>query len=448
MRRAHFIIPISVFIHLVIINTTLYLLTPETYVNLFSILYINLSWLITAYALNYYPTARKEKFLTNIHKVIQLYVIFGLAYFALFGFRQLPTPNLEDQFYIYGTICAGLMIYRILFYFARERYRSRGGNFVSVVVVGRDKNLKKIRRIFDEPELGYRYKGYFDNNNSYSPTYLGPITQFYEYIKEGEVDEIYCMVSRLTKDEIRELIHFADNNFKKIKIIPDNKEIYSRGMSLELYDTIPVLNLRKLPLDTDYAKFTKRFFDLVFSFLVILFILSWLTPLMYILIKAESKGPLFFRQKRHGFNKQPFWCYKFRSMKDNKEANTKMMVKGDKRVTKIGAFLRKTSLDELPQFFNVFLGDMSVVGPRPHMESQSDHYIASIDKYLVRHYVKPGITGLAQIRGFRGEIVEHSDIINRTKLDVFYVEKWSLRLDLSIIYYTVVNVLRGEDKAY
>ena len=135
-------------------------------------------------------------------------------------------------------------------------------------------------------------------------------------------------------------------------------------------------------------------------------------------------------------------------MKDNKEANTKMMVKGDKRVTKIGAFLRKTSLDELPQFFNVFLGDMSVVGPRPHMESQSDHYIASIDKYLVRHYVKPGITGLAQIRGFRGEIVEHSDIINRTKLDVFYVEKWSLRLDLSIIYYTVVNVLRGEDKAY
>lgn len=448
MRRSYLIIPISVIIHLLIINASLYLLTPDTYVDLFSIVYVNASWLITAYALNYYPTARKERFLTNIHKVFQLYIIFGLAYFALFTFKGLSPLEIKDQFYIFGTICAGLMIYRIIFYFTRDRYRSSGGNFASVVVIGRDKNLKKIRRVFDEPDLGYRYVGYFDNVKSYSPTYLGSIEEFFNFALEGEVDEIYCMASRLSKDEIRRLIHYADNHFKKIKIIPDNKEIYTRGMSFELYDTIPVLNLRKLPLDTDYAKISKRAFDLLFSFLVILCILSWLTPLMYALIKLESKGPLFFRQKRHGFNKEPFWCYKFRSMRDNKEANTKMMVKGDKRVTKIGAFLRRTSLDELPQFFNVFLGDMSVVGPRPHMESQSDHYIASIDKYLVRHYVKPGITGLAQIRGFRGEIVENSDIINRTKLDIFYVEKWSLRLDLTIIYYTVVNVLRGEDKAY
>lgn len=189
-------------------------------------------------------------------------------------------------------------------------------------------------------------------------------------------------------------------------------------------------------------------FDILFSGIVILFVLSWLTPLLYILIKFESRGPLFFKQSRHGFNKEPFYCYKFRSMAVNLDADLLMNTKNDVRVTRIGKFLRKTSLDELPQFFNVFMGDMSVVGPRPHMEVHTTEYGASVDKYFVRHFAKPGVTGLAQIKGYRGEIVQRSDIVNRVRMDIFYLEKWSPLLDLKIIYATVANAMVGEEKAY
>ncbi|HBT10982.1 MAG TPA: undecaprenyl-phosphate glucose phosphotransferase, partial [Leeuwenhoekiella sp.] len=176
--------------------------------------------------------------------------------------------------------------------------------------------------------------------------------------------------------------------------------------------------------------------------------LSWLSPIVYLLQRFDSNEPLFFKQKRHGVNRKVFWCYKFRSMATTADADTKMMTKDDKRVTKLGRILRKTSIDELPQFYNVLLGNMSVVGPRPHMEVHTEKYQVSVDKYLVRHFVKPGITGLAQIKGYRGEIVEQSDIINRTRLDVFYVEKWSLFFDCKIIFKTVLNAVQGEEKAY
>jgi putative colanic acid biosynthesis UDP-glucose lipid carrier transferase len=192
----------------------------------------------------------------------------------------------------------------------------------------------------------------------------------------------------------------------------------------------------------------KRLFDIVFSSLVILLILSWLTPLLYILIKLESKGPLFFKQSRHGYNKKTFFCYKFRSMTVNCDADKVMNTKNDMRVTRIGKFMRKTSLDELPQFFNVFLGNMSVVGPRPHMEVHTSEYGASVDKYLVRHFAKPGVTGLAQIKGYRGEIIQPSDMVNRVRMDIFYLEKWSPLLDFKIVYATVVNAVVGEEKAY
>tara|TARA_R110002020_G_scaffold85914_1_gene211661 strand:- start:100569 stop:101912 length:1344 start_codon:yes stop_codon:yes gene_type:complete len=447
MKRSALIIPLSILAHLAIINTTLYLLTPETYLEFSSIIYYNLSWVLIAVLFNFYPTARKETFYTNLHKPVQQFFIYGLGYFAWLGFKQIDY-NPIYQLYVIFILYVGLTAYRWLFYSFIKFYRSEGGNSVNVIVVGRDRKLKKIRSIFDRSEFGYRYMGYFDNVQSKSKTYLGPISNSFSYILENDIDEVYCMVSRLTYEELQELIHFADNNLKKLKIIPDNKEIYTRAMNVELYGTVPVFNLRKMPLDTGYGKYAKRAFDLVFSSFVIIFLLSWLTPLIFIIMNIESRGPLFFRQKRHGFNKEPFWCYKFRSMTSNDEANSKMSSKDDNRITRIGKILRKTSIDELPQFYNVFFGDMSVVGPRPHMEAHTRKYENSVDKYLVRHFVKPGITGLAQIRGYRGEILDDSDIINRVRLDIFYLEKWSVQLDLKIIYYTVVNAIRGEEKAY
>ena len=435
-------------VHLAIINIVLYLMTPDTYLYIWNILYYNTSWLIIAYALNFYPTRRKERFFTHLPKLLQQYIIFGLSYFAFMAFRKLDPVLIDLQVEVFFTICFCLVLTRIAFFELRRRYRLYGGNFTNVVVIGRDGNLKKLHEVFEEPDLGYRYQGYFDNKKSKSPNYLGEFQDSLPYILENDIDEIYCMVSQLEQHEIRTLIQFADNNFKKLKIVPDNKEIYTRAMSIELYDTLPVLNLRELPLDKEYKRAIKRGFDIVFSSLVILFILSWLAPFMFILMKFDSKGALFFRQQRHGVNRKVFWCYKFRSMTINGDGDRKMATRNDMRITKLGRFLRKTSLDELPQFYNVFLGHMSVVGPRPHMVFHTDEYEHSVDKYLVRHYVKPGITGLAQVKGFRGEIVRKMDIINRVRMDIFYVEKWSLLMDIKIIGQTIKNVIYGEEKAY
>ncbi len=448
MQKSVFIIPISIFIHLMIINGCLFLFIPEIYLNVNNIFYYNFSWLIITYSLNFYPTGRKERFMTNFPKLLQLFVVYGLAYFALLGVVQQEQYSFNHHISVYVIIILLLFLYRLMFYWMRSRYRLEGGNFRNVMVVGRDKNLKKIRKVFDEPDLGYRYLGYFDNIPSTSPTYLGTIENCFKYAVSNQVDEIYCMVSKLTHDELKNLITFADNNLKKLKIIPDNKEIFTRAMSIELYDNVPVLNMRRTPIEGQYARIVKRTFDLVFSSLVILFLLSWITPILYILIKLESPGPLYFKQERNGVNCKVFCCHKFRSMTVSSDAHTTMATKNDARVTKIGKFLRKTSLDELPQFIDVFLGHMSVVGPRPHMQRHTTEYGSSVDKYLVRHFAKPGITGLAQIKGYRGEIIQKTDIINRVRLDIFYLEKWSLLLDLSIIYQTILNAVKGEEKAY
>jgi len=448
LRLSNYIVPVSVCVHLLLINGIFGFFVPETYLNPWAIAYFNSSWLISTYWLNFYPTSRKERFKDHFSRFIQLLLVFGLAYFAWFGYRRAGDVAASNQFFTLGVLYVCLTIYRACFFWARSTYRERGGNQVNVVVIGRDRNLKKIRSVFDEEDLGYRYQGYFDNHHSKSLTYLGKIEECFRYILEHDIDQIFCTVSRLSQPELLNLIAFADNNLKKLKIIPDNKEIFTRAMTIELYRSVPVLNMRGLPLETPWAKVSKRVFDVVFALVVVVGVLSWLSPLIFILQRFDSNEPLFFKQKRHGVNRKVFWCYKFRSMTTTADADTKMMTKNDKRVTKLGRILRSTSIDELPQFYNVLLGCMSVVGPRPHMELHTEKYQTSVDKYLVRHFVKPGITGLAQIKGYRGEIVAQSDIVNRTRLDIFYVEKWSLWLDVKIILKTIMNALKGEEKAY
>ena len=448
MKRSYFLIPLSLLFHITTINLTLYLFTPETYRHGFSILYYNIAWLLVTYSINFYPTARREGFVTNVQNFLLLFVLYGLFFFASFTILGEQPYRPSYLAFVYSIICLALTLFRLFFYWARNLYRVKGFNNVRAVVIGRDKNLKKLRRVFDTAEYGYKYMGYFDNYKSGSPTYLGDIQSSFKYIFENNIEEVYCIASRLSKDEIQHLMKIADNSLKRIKIIPDNKELYSRAMSIELYGAVPILNLRASPLDLEYANIVKRVFDIVFSSLVIVFVLSWLTILVYILMKFDSKGPLFFKQKRHGVNRDTFWCYKFRSMTKSEESDTQMATKNDMRITRLGRILRKTSIDELPQFFNVLKGDMSVVGPRPHMQVHTEQYETSVDKYLVRHFLKPGITGLAQVKGYRGEIIEKSDIINRVKYDIFYMEKWSVQLDFRIVYLTVLNALRGEERAY
>ncbi|CAH8293079.1 putative colanic acid biosynthesis UDP-glucose lipid carrier transferase [Mariniflexile fucanivorans] len=445
---SNLIIPLTAVVHLIIINGVLWLFTPEIYLNFWAFVYYNTSWLVIAHHLNFYPTGRREVFMTNIRRLAYLFAIYGFAYFSWFAVAGITVTSLYYYIFVYGLICFCITAYRFVFYMFVSHYRLKGGNYVNVVVIGRDKNLKKIRRIFDHPQFGYRYHGFFDDGPSGSPTYHGPVMGCFKYILENRIDEVYCTAAKLSKDQLQNLINFADNNLIKLKIIPDNKDIFTRSMSIEQYDNIPVLKLRTVPLETEFSMVVKRAFDVVFSSFVIITLLSWLIPLLYILIKLESPGPLFFKQKRHGLNRHAFWCIKFRSMANNADSDSKMATKNDMRITKIGRIIRKTSIDELPQFLNVFMGDMSVVGPRPHMEKHTADYEISVDKYLVRHFVKPGITGLAQVQGYRGEISTPSDILNRIRLDILYVEKWSLWLDLKIIFKTVVNAVMGEEKAY
>ena len=189
-------------------------------------------------------------------------------------------------------------------------------------------------------------------------------------------------------------------------------------------------------------------FDITFSLVVIIGVLSWLTPILGLIIKIESKGPIFFKQKRNGLDYKEFYCFKFRSMRPNPEAHLHQIKKNDPRVTRIGKIIRKTSIDELPQFINVLKGDMSVVGPRPHMVSHTHMYAEKIDKFMVRHFIKPGITGLAQVSGFRGEVEDDNFITNRVKYDIFYLENWSIIMDLRIVIKTVIDALAGDEKAY
>ncbi|TDT46705.1 putative colanic acid biosynthesis UDP-glucose lipid carrier transferase [Maribacter spongiicola] len=447
-RNSDFIVPISIFLHLCIINGVLFILTPETYLNVFNIAYYNFSWLFIAFILNYYTTERKELFFTRFHKIIQILFVYFLAYFALFAILDESVPSVQYQYLVYAILAICLICYRVLFFWVRGKFRVIGRNSVKVIVLGRDRNLKKIRKVFDNPTFGYHYAGYFSDRDSKSLTYLGQINESFGYILNYDIDIIYCVASNFSEEELKNFVNFADNNLIRFKVILDDMDVFNRAMSVETYNNIPVLNLRNVPLDTEYARIIKRAFDIVFSSLVILLLLSWLTPILYILIKLDSPGDFYFKQLRHGYKRQTFWCYKYRSMTVNKESDSQMAKKGDMRVTRIGKFIRKTSIDELPQFINVFKGDMSIVGPRPHMVLHTSDYEKSVDKYLVRHFVKPGITGLAQIKGYRGEIINSSDIKNRTRLDIFYVERWSVGLDLHILFYTIYNVIKGEEKAY
>jgi len=365
--------------------------------------------------------------------------------YAFIGvFKQ---PNISRVELGYYVLCVFVLIsfFKFLIYILLNKYRSAfGGNNRDVIVIGDNDKTRQLIKIFtDKQEFGYNYRKQFSvKNEDFS------LQKCFNYIIENDIDEIYSSVAELSNKQINILSDFADNNLRELKFIPDNKEIYTKKLKYEYYDYIPILSFRNIPMQNPVNQVVKRGFDILFASGVIVFLLSWLTPIIAILIKLESKGPIFFKQSRNGFNYKEFSCYKFRSMTPNDDAHLQQATKGDMRITKVGAFIRKTSIDELPQFFNVLFGDMSVVGPRPHMVSHTNMYARKVDKFMVRHFVKPGITGLAQVSGMRGEIEEDKDIINRVKYDIFYIENWSILLDLKIVVQTFLNAVKGEEKAY
>ena len=261
------------------------------------------------------------------------------------------------------------------------------------------------------------------------------------------IKEVYVSLTTDRMGDVYHLLNEADKYCVRLKFVPD-LNYTSAPFNIEHMGEFPVISLRKEPLKNMNNRFKKRVFDIVFSSLVIIFILSWLYPILAAIIKIQSPGPVLFKQLRSGRDNIPFWCFKFRSMHANKHSDKQQASRNDSRITKIGKFMRRTSLDELPQFFNVLMGDMSVMGPRPHMLNHTEQYRTIIDKYMVRQFLKPGITGWAQVNGFRGETKEPILMEKRIQHDIWYMEHWSLMLDIKILFMTVINVLKGEENAY
>ena len=392
---------------------------------------------------------RYTRFLSLIRLLGSQFLLFILGYFAYFGIFK-EGVVVHNQFLILTSIIFSISSIKFLWLLFLKKYRAVGNNFRTTVVVGLDDSSKNIIKLFkSKSNLGYKYLGFFSRKDSENNECLGDLNDFFNYVTENSVDEIYCSLPSLKKNQIKEINKFAIEKNIGLKLIPNSSELYSKNQSIEYYDdALMVLNVNKLPFEFSENFYIKRIFDIFFSLFVCVFVLSWLWPILWFFVKFESKGPLLFKQGREGIKGKEFTCYKFRSMTLNKDADKVHATKNDARVTKVGAFLRKTSMDELPQFINVLFGDMSVVGPRPHLESLSLEYQKDVDDYLKRHIVKPGITGLAQVSGYRGEIKKAADIKNRVRLDIFYIENWSFFLDIKIIIKTVLNLFKGEEKAY
>ena len=444
-RYSGFLKPFSYIMDLAIINAAVFLFEINiTDVYLFA-LYSSVFWVLIAVWNDFYEVQRYTKIIQVINLIFRQLIVYSIILYAFIGFFKQPNISRLALGQYLAFVFFIITFFKFLVYYLLNRYRvALGGNLRNVVVIGDTEKARQLVTIFNKRlEFGFKCKKQFlVKGEDFS------LQNSISYIVENNIDEIYASIGDLSNKQINRLIDFADNNLKELKFIPDNKEIFAKKLKYEYYDYIPIISLRDIPLKAPVNKFVKRLFDVLFSSAVIIFLLSWLTPLLAILIKLESKGPVFFKQARNGFNYEEFDCYKFRSMIPNEKAHLYQVSKNDSRITKVGSFMRKTSIDELPQFFNVLFGDMSVVGPRPHMVSHTNMYAESVDKFMVRHFVKPGITGLAQISGFRGEVETDKDIINRVKYDIFYIENWSILLDIKIAFQTFLNAIKGEEKAY
>jgi putative colanic acid biosynthesis UDP-glucose lipid carrier transferase len=337
-----------------------------------------------------------------------------------------------------------MLTYRLFVNFILGRYRSYGGNILKCMIVGVNSHgLDLYNEILKYPELGYRTKGIYGFKKKFSKEklnipFLGKVIELTDDIFKN-YDMIFFSEKLSSKAQLY-LLSKADEFNLKANVIPDLVEYDFNNFFISKIESVPFININKLPLDSLYNKFLKRTFDIIFSLLISIFFLSWMIPIFGLIIKISSKGPIFFIQNREGYKGVFFKCIKFRTMVVNSDSDSKWADDNDKRLTTIGKFLRLTALDEMPQFINVLLGEMSVVGPRPHPINLNKEYVSKINMFNKRHRFKPGITGLAQSKGFSGFITGLNDMRDRVKMDVFYFKNWSLILDFKIVLITAYKM--------
>lgn len=411
-----------------------------------------LAWILASLFNNSYDYRRLQRFMPFLKGLVStLFIHLFIVSFYIVSFKEaIISRNFLFYSYILGVIT--LIGFRGILIIGYNYYNNVTYNIRKIAVVGSDSSISDIFHHFDSKNTTvYRFLEHIDPKLSQIERDIlvrETIEELKAFCLREQVNEIYLSISLASEELIEEMSDFADTNFIYFRLVTSFDVFGKRSVNVEYLGHIPILGLRKEPLNILINRMIKRAFDLVFSSLVILLIFPILFPLMAILIKLESKGPIIFKQLRTGKNRKEFWVYKFRTMTINQDSDRLQAVKGDQRITRIGALMRKMSIDEMPQFFNVLLGHMSVVGPRPHMLVHTEEYSQIIDKYLFRHFITPGITGHAQVHGLRGGTMDPELMKKRVEYDSWYIENWSLILDLKIIMITVWKIIRTENEAY
>ena len=395
---------------------------------------------------------RPEQIMVRVLRNMVPFVLLSVCILLLFHF-EFSHSRLFGLFYI--VLILVIVSYRLAFRYFLELYRKQGGNVRKVILIGSHENMQELyHAMTDDPTSGYRVLGYFEDfpSDRYPSdvSYLGHPQEVNNFLKQnvGRVDQLYCSLPSARSAEIVPIINYCENHLVRFFSVPNVRNYLKRRMHFEMLGNVPVLSIRREPLELLENRIVKRTFDIVCSTLFLCTIFPFIYIIVGVAIKMSSPGPIFFKQKRSGEDGKEFWCYKFRSMRVNAQCDTLQATEHDPRKTRIGEIIRKTSIDELPQFINVFKGDMSIVGPRPHMLKHTQEYSQLINKFMVRHFVKPGITGWAQVTGYRGETKELWQMEGRVMRDIWYIEHWTFLLDLYIMYKTVYNAIHGEKEAY
>ncbi|MEO6707755.1 MAG: undecaprenyl-phosphate glucose phosphotransferase [Ginsengibacter sp.] len=412
----------------------------------------NAFWLILSFFLRTYADKTTMSFQSFTKRTIQVYLLWIIfIMFYLFFSRELKISRL---FIIttMGSFGLGLLINRFIYLGIHKYFRNSEFFTKRVIILGYNETAKKLAKYFEEDGVNTQLIGYIENEENIRELsnypVLADVSDTMQIAKKWNVQEIFSTITPEQNKEIYSLMHQSEKECIRFKIVPNLSIFITREVHIEYFGELPILSLRSDPLDDVGNRIKKRSLDVMVSLFTIIFILSWLMPLIGLLIFIESGFPIFFKQLRTGKNKKSFYCWKFRSMKSNKEADVKQATNHDNRITKVGRFLRKSSLDEFPQFINVLKGEMSLVGPRPHMIKHTSDYSKVVDDYMVRQFIKPGITGRAQINGYRGKINNPEQIQMRVNKDLWYLENWTLWLDIQILFLTIYYVFKGDKNAY
>jgi putative colanic acid biosynthesis UDP-glucose lipid carrier transferase len=418
---------------------------------------INLFWYFSAKKTELYDEFRISRFYAEVFRLLNN-ITLQILFLIIITFAVSRLQDYRLFVITYGSIA--FVILAVQKYAYRQFFiylRFKGKNLRYLVIIGAGEIGQKFyRTIQDNPHFGYKVVGFVDDNPNITnkEIYLGSIEDFLSKIDQySYVDELVVALPNSVNGKLNQLIEVANNNPIRVKIIPDYFKLVSSRYRVDMFGAFPMITIREEPLDQLHNQVLKRIIDIGFSIFLFITVFSWLFPIIALLIKLDSSGPVFFIQERWGRNNKPIKCYKFRSMVKSstdldENGEYKQASKIDSRITRFGSFLRKSNLDELPQFINVFLGNMSVVGPRPHPTPLNIQSKNQIDNYLLRHLVKPGITGWAQVNGFRGETKEIRLMKKRVQYDIYYIEHWSPLLDLKIVFLTAWNMIKGEKNAY